>query len=126
MKLIGKSSGTGIKKGDVVKYNGEIYLASDSADNDGDIEAVNADQDVFYIHESRLTKVYGVDGKSVTPTITVEMTVDELKVIHAESGSLSRNQTAGLLVSEGHEESLADNSYDIYLEIAKILEEVAK
>lgn len=126
MELIDKNSGTVIKKGDIVKYNGELYLASDSADNDGDIEVVNADQDVFYIDESRLTKVYSADGKQATPTVTIEMTVDELKVILADMGINDSERTVAGLKLLGYAEDLEELSFEIYKTLKDILEEVAK
>lgn len=126
MKLIGKSSGTGIKKGDIVKYNGEIYLATDNADMDGDIRAIDADQDITYIHESRLTKIYGADGKPVTPTVTIEMTVDELKVLVAATGGISPVTLIESMEEDGVSPDLRHFGISNHSNLSDILEEVAK
>lgn len=127
MRLIEvKQSGKGIKQGDVVEYKGNYYLAADEADLDGDIYVVDADQDAEYINERHLTKIVSARKELEQPLVTVEMTVDELKVLVAASGVVSHDQVIKELRENGHATTLSRYGLGNYETLRDILKEVAK
>lgn len=127
MRLIEvKQSGKGIKQGDVVKYGGNYYLATSEADLDGDVYVIDAEQDTAYINEGRLTKVASAGEGLEQPVVTVEMTVDELKVLVATTGAVTRDQLKEALREEGEPITLGHYGLDNYETLRDILKEVAK
>lgn len=127
MRLIEvKQSGKGIKQGDVVEFKGDYYLATGEADSDGDVYVIDAEQDTAYINEGRLTKVASAGEDLEQPVVTVEMTVDELKVLVAATGSVSRDQVTEELRENGHATNLERYGLGNYETLREILKEVAK
>lgn len=127
MRLIEvKQSGKRIKEGDVVEYRGNYYLATGEADSDGDVYVVDVDQDTDYISERYLTKVLSAREENEQPVVTIEMTVDELKVLVAATGAVSRDQVTEELRENGHATNLARYGLGNYEALKGILKEVAK
>lgn len=127
MRLIEvKQSGKGIKQGDVVEYDGHLYLATGEADIDGDVYVVDAEQDTDYINERHLTKILSAGKELEQPLVTIEMTIDELKVLVAATGAVSRDQVTEELRENGHATNLARYGRGIYETLRAILKEVAK
>lgn len=127
MRLIEvEQSGKRIKQGDVVAFAGNYYLATDEADSDGDVFVVDADQDTRYINEQYLKKVVSAGEEIEQPVVTVEMTVDELKVLVAATGAVSRDQVTKELIKEGMPSNLARYGLGNYEKLFDILKEVAK
>ena len=121
-----KQSGKGIKQGDVVEYDGNYYLATDEADIDGDVYVVDAEQDTDYINEQHLTKIVSAGKELEQPVVTVEMTVDELKVLVATTGAVSREQVTNKLRENGEPGTLSRYGLGNYETLRNILKEVAK
>lgn len=127
MRLIEvKQSGKGIKQGDVVEYDGHLYLATGEADIDGDVYVVDAEQDTDYINEQHLTKIVSVGKELDQPVVTIEMPVDELKVLVAATGAVSREQVERELRYNGHAIVLSNYGRSNYETLLDILKEVAK
>lgn len=127
MRLIEvKQSGKRIKQGDVVEYNGDYYLATGEADSGGDVYVVDADQDTAFINEGRLTKVVSAGEEPEQPLVTVEMTVDELKVLVAATGAVSPDRLKESLREDGNSANLSRYGLGNYEKLRDILEEVAK
>ena len=127
MRLIEvKQSGKGIKEGDVVEYGGNYYLATGEADSDGDVYVVDAEQDTNYINEGLLTKVASAGKELEQPVVTVEMTVDELKVLVAATGAVSGEQVTKELRENGEPTTLSRYGLGNYETLHDILKEVAK
>lgn len=127
MRLIEvKQSGKGIKQGDVVEYGGNYYLATGEADSDGDVYVVDAEQDTNYINEGRLTKVASAGEEIEQPVVTVEMTVDELKVLVTATGAVTRDQVTKELGYNGEPETLSSYGRSNCEALREILNEVAK
>lgn len=127
MRLIEvKQSGKGIKEGDVVEYGGNYYLATGEADSDGDVYVVDAEQDTNYINEGLLTKVASAGKELEQPVVTVEMTVDELKVLVAATGAVSCEQVTKELRENGEPTTLSRYGLGNYETLHDILKEVAK
>lgn len=121
-----KQSGKRIKQGDVVEYRGRYYLATDEADSDGDVYVVDAEQDTDFINEGRLTKIVSAGKELEQPLVTVEMTVDELKVLVAATGAVSRGEIEEELRRYGHVTLLSRYGRSNYETLREILKEVAK
>lgn len=121
-----KQSGKGIKQGDVVEYGGNYYLATGEADSDGDVYVVDAEQDTDFINEGRLTKIVSAGKELEQPVVTIEMTVDELKVLVAAAGAVTRDQVKEALREDRHSENLSRYGLDNYETLREILKEVAK
>lgn len=127
MRLIEvKQSGKGIKQGDVVEYDGNYYLATDEADLDGDVYVVDADQDTKYINERHITKVASAGEEFEQPVVTVEMTVDELKVLVAATGAVTHDQVTKELRENGEPVTLSRYGSGNYGTLFNILKKVAK
>lgn len=121
-----KQSGKGIKQGDVVEYGGNYYLATGEADSDGDVYVVDAEQDTNYINERYLTKIVSAGKELEQPVVTIEMTVDELKVLVTATGAVSREEIAEELSRNGHATTLSRYGRSNYETLRGILKEVAK
>lgn len=121
-----KQNGKRIKQGDVVEYRGNLYLATDEADSDGDVYVVDAEQDTDYINERYLTKIVSAGKELEQPVVTVEMTVDELKVLVAATGAVSPDRLKESLREDGHATTLSRYGLDNYETLREILKEVAK
>lgn len=127
MRLIEvKQSGKGIKQGDVVEYGGNYYLATSEADSDGDVYVIDAEQDTAYINEGHLTKVASAGEELEQPAVTIEMTIDELKVLVAATGAVTRDQVKEALREEGEPLTIEHHGFDNYETLRDILKEVAK
>ena len=127
MRLIEvKQHGKRIKVGDVVEYGGNYYLATSEADSDGDVYVIDAEQDTAYINELYLKKVLSAGEENEQPMVTIEMTVDELKVLVAATGAVSRDQVTEELRENGHATNLARYGLGNYETLREILKEVAK
>lgn len=127
MRLIEvKQSGKGIKQGDVVEFKGDYYLATGEADSDGDVYVIDAEQDTAYINEGRLTKVASAGEELDQPLVTVEMTVDELKVLVAATGVVTHDQITKELRENGEPSTLSRYGLGNYETLRDILKEVAK
>lgn len=131
MELITVKKGADIKKGDIVRYSGSLRLVMESADSDGDIYVVDADNDSIYVAERRVEKVYNADGTPYSKAdtgnkYTIEFTEGELKVILADMGINDSERTVAGLELLGYAEDLKELSFEIYKTLKDILEEVAK
>lgn len=131
MELITVKKGADIKKGDIVRYSGSLRLVMESADSDGDIYVVDADNATIYVAERRVEKVYNADGTPYSKAdtgnkYTIEFTEGELKVIVADMGMNSHNETVERLEQHGYGTEISEIAYDLYKGLQNILEEVAK
>lgn len=127
MRLIEvNQSGKRIKQGDVVEIEGNYYLATGEADSDGDVYVVDAEQDTNFINERHLTKVLGAGEELEQPVVTIEMTVDELKVLVAAAGKVSPEKLKESLREDGHSENLSRYGLGNCAKLRDILKKAAK
>lgn len=132
MKLI-KTGLTEIEAGDIVRIVAEytdLPVGSlgivNEIDPDGDHRVYGGDNwDYFKAEGIELSmKADGTLATESTKTVTIELSIAELKHIVADTGAATLSDTVRGLAMHGFEEEDAEGSFDTYNQLTEILQEV--
>lgn len=132
MKLI-KTGLTEIEAGDIVRIVAEytdLPVGSlgivNEIDPDGVYRVYGADNwDYVKADDIELfMKADGTLATESTKTVTIELSIAELKHIVADSGAACLEDTVRGLAVHGYEEEDAEGSFDTYNQLTEILQEV--